>query len=410
MKVVLSAVLLILITSLNAQVTKKVCFLGNSYTYYQDLPSLIDSLANHDGNDLIKDQHTPGGHKLSQHVTNATSISKVSSNEWDYVVLQDQSQNPSFPDAQVETEVYPHAKKLSDTARYFNECSTPLFFCTWGRENGDPQWEPISTFEGMNNRLYNAYAYMAEENNGKLSPVGIGFRHIYDDENAVVAHTELYADAGGHPTLKGQYLSACVFYNVIFETTPVGNSFLPSGLNQAEADYLQDVAYHVVNEIDSVEVNYMEWQANFEESRVGLTSTFSNTSVGGNTYLWDFGDGTTSTEENPTHTYPANNIYEVTLKITTVNLCEVQKTITLNFGDVGTYANGNLELLNVYPNPSTGLVNVQTYNENIKIEVFELDGKLIKSIVTVDELTRINLNSGVYIVRVGESFKKIVVL
>ncbi len=51
----------------------------------------------------------------------------------------------------------------------------------------------------------------------------------------------------------------------------------------------------------------------------GYTATFTNTSVNGDTYLWDFGDGTTSTEENPVHTYPGNGLYTVVLTATNPN-------------------------------------------------------------------------------------------
>jgi gliding motility-associated-like protein len=46
-----------------------------------------------------------------------------------------------------------------------------------------------------------------------------------------------------------------------------------------------------------------------------LTTTFVNTSTGGGiiTYLWDFGDGQTSTDANPTHTYTSTGAYTVTL-------------------------------------------------------------------------------------------------
>ncbi|QKG79458.1 PKD domain-containing protein [Tenuifilum thalassicum] len=43
------------------------------------------------------------------------------------------------------------------------------------------------------------------------------------------------------------------------------------------------------------------------------TVTFTNTSINANSYSWDFGDGTTSTEENPTHTFPDGGTYTVAL-------------------------------------------------------------------------------------------------
>ncbi|RED96597.1 PKD domain-containing protein [Marinoscillum furvescens] len=50
-----------------------------------------------------------------------------------------------------------------------------------------------------------------------------------------------------------------------------------------------------------------------------LEYTFVNNTKGADTYLWDFGDGNTSTEENPTHIYETHNVYEVSLKATASN-------------------------------------------------------------------------------------------
>ncbi len=51
-------------------------------------------------------------------------------------------------------------------------------------------------------------------------------------------------------------------------------------------------------------------------------------------YLWQFGDGSTSTDKNPKHTYTANGRYSVTLKITTSDGCKGERTFT-NFVNIG---------------------------------------------------------------------------
>ncbi|WP_230934473.1 PKD domain-containing protein [Psychroserpens luteolus] len=51
------------------------------------------------------------------------------------------------------------------------------------------------------------------------------------------------------------------------------------------------------------ETNYLEY-------------AFNNSSTGATSYLWDFGDGNTSTEESPTHVYNTHDIYTVTLTAT----------------------------------------------------------------------------------------------
>ena len=47
-----------------------------------------------------------------------------------------------------------------------------------------------------------------------------------------------------------------------------------------------------------------------------LTVTFTNNSTGADSYLWDFGDGNTSTDSDPIHTYAAEGDYNVTLTAT----------------------------------------------------------------------------------------------
>jgi PKD repeat protein len=60
-------------------------------------------------------------------------------------------------------------------------------------------------------------------------------------------------------------------------------------------------------------------QALFTYNTLGGKVNFTNTSVGATTYSWDFGDGTTSTDTNPTHNYTADGIYTTTL--TAANNC-----------------------------------------------------------------------------------------
>lgn len=66
----------------------------------------------------------------------------------------------------------------------------------------------------------------------------------------------------------------------------------------------------------------------FSHTTVGLTALFTNASVGANFYLWNFGDGLSSTEANPIHTYAMDGFYTVTL--TAINDCgSVQTTATV---------------------------------------------------------------------------------
>ncbi len=64
------------------------------------------------------------------------------------------------------------------------------------------------------------------------------------------------------------------------------------------------------------------------------TLTFYDASLGGVlTWAWDFGDGSTSTAQNPTHTYLADSTYTVTLEITTLDGCESEVSYEICVGN-----------------------------------------------------------------------------
>ena len=55
--------------------------------------------------------------------------------------------------------------------------------------------------------------------------------------------------------------------------------------------------------------------ADFETDQTGLSIAFSYTGERGETFVWDFGDGATSTEASPTHVYDAYGLYSVELTV-----------------------------------------------------------------------------------------------
>ncbi|MFT5021332.1 MAG: hypothetical protein ACI9CU_002741, partial [Polaribacter sp.] len=175
-----------------------VLFLGNSYTNTQNLPATLYNLALEGGDTLIYDSNTPGGYTLNGHSTNATSLSKIASRDWDFVVLQEQSQMPSFGDAQVAAEVFPYAEILVDSIRSNYECSEPVFFMTWGRRDGDQSncagFPALCTYEGMQERLRNAYLQMTFDNDVTVGPCGAAWQQMA--LNNTQFFTGLYANDG----------------------------------------------------------------------------------------------------------------------------------------------------------------------------------------------------------------------
>jgi gliding motility-associated-like protein len=85
--------------------------------------------------------------------------------------------------------------------------------------------------------------------------------------------------------------------------------------------------------------------AQFETPAIGCSpynAVFNNTSLGGQQFLWDFGDGTTSTEINPTHLYPNPGTYTVHLTATDNSTCnptdDTTATITVVEGPISSFS------------------------------------------------------------------------
>ncbi len=93
--------------------------------------------------------------------------------------------------------------------------------------------------------------------------------------------------------------------------------------------------------------------------------TFTNTSTGGSTYVWHFGDGTTSTLINPTHTYSVASGYTVKLVVTSANGCKdsIIRAINVYANPVATFtppasqcsSNNNFSFVNNSVGPATYL-------------------------------------------------------
>lgn len=296
---------------LNAQDSVSVLFVGNSYTYVNDLPTMLTNFAASKGDIVLQDSKTNGGYTFQNHLNDPLTHSKIQNRPWDYVVLQGQSQEPSFPYSQVTSQTYPPAKSLTDSVYASHFCSQVLYFMTWGRKNGDPQWDSINTFDKMNARLELAYLSMMNQSQSSVAPVGVAWKRVVDEHPTI----ELYSSDGSHPSLAGTYLATCVFYASLFRKTPLNASYY-AGLDPATALILQEIADEVVlSQLDSWKLRskYNIAIADFSFVQNDANVVFENSSWRSTSFLWNFGDLTTSSLSDPEHTYLSDGNYDVSL-------------------------------------------------------------------------------------------------
>ena len=226
-------------------ITRSAVFVGNSYTYYFDLPNLISSMAQSGGDFLVYDESSIGGYDLASHLTNSGTLSKVSAGNRDFLILQEQSQIPSLPNAQVQSLFYPAAHDLDSIFLAANPSGRTIFYMTWGRENGDASncgaWPPVCTYEGMDSLIQLRYRTIADSLGSVLSPVGALWHAIRDQYPLI----DLYDSDGSHPSLAGSFAAACSFYAVMFEKNPALLSY-NAGLDTSTAGKIKRLARDVV--------------------------------------------------------------------------------------------------------------------------------------------------------------------
>lgn len=375
---------------------KKILFIGNSYTGANDLPQLVYNVCNSTGDSLSVASFSPGGQRLEEHAAEGSPArNEIESGQYDFVVLQEQSQIPSFPENQVQSLFYPNVKKLDSAIHMANTCSKTILYMTWGRKNGDDMncsnWPPVCTYKGMDSLLNLRYTQAAQDNHCLISPVGATWNYVIRNHPNI----ELYDGDGSHPNLNGSYLAACCFYTIIHQKSPLNIQF--NMLDSTTAQILKNAANEVVfKDLSKWGIGQYTPKADFNYQLVPDSAIqFQNTSQFADTFHWNFGNGITSTEREPFFKCTFGNTYLVQLKVVHCNETDsFSQSIETKTSDIS-LLNDRKSLL-FYPNPSSAYLNFnQILNGNCSI--VSIQGKTIKSFHMDDNRIDIGfLETGVY--------------
>src|SRR5438045_6727330 len=108
----------------------RVLFIGNSYTYVNDLPKMLAELAKAGKQrPLEHDRETPGGCSLEKHWKDGKAVKKIEAGKWDFVVLQEHSLRP----LDNRPLMFEYAVKLDGEVKKQN--AKTLLYQTWARQN-----------------------------------------------------------------------------------------------------------------------------------------------------------------------------------------------------------------------------------------------------------------------------------
>lgn len=205
----------------------RVLFVGNSLTYYNDMPALLGSLARHDKLDwdIFAVSYTRAGFSLRQASRQQALERLLEEVRWDYVVLQEKSDLIALYGREAS---WPYAAILDSRIKR-RGARTLLYMTAAGRDHfGEAQrW------------LKEGYVGLSDEISAPIVEVGAAW-----EEALRRRPIDLWAGDGRHPNLRGSYLAACVFYAYLTGHEPTGSSFT-GGLPSPEARFLQRVGWDV---------------------------------------------------------------------------------------------------------------------------------------------------------------------
>ena len=203
--------ILFIFSSILAQNETKVLFVGNSFTFYWNLPSIVESMAKEKGVLLDVHQSTAGGASLKQHWNSDKDLitrELIESGSFSRVVLQDYSSNPLL--------------KKKESNEYFKRF-VQLIKSNQGQAIIYGTW----MFPAISDKKYksddpiqSALKPISIKTNTPIAPVGTAFR-LFQKKHPEIP---LFTSDSKHPSPVGSYLAACVFFKLLTGKSPLGLS------------------------------------------------------------------------------------------------------------------------------------------------------------------------------------------
>ncbi|MGE0785095.1 MAG: DUF4886 domain-containing protein [Sandaracinaceae bacterium] len=218
----------------------RVLFVGNSYTFYNDMSGQVARLAEGDDGapSLETDRVAEGGASLRHHFEASGARARIEEGGWTHVVLQERSTGSLHSAAEFHDYVGRLAKVAARTG------ALVLLYETWARQAKSDayraRWSGGSPPEMMR-RIRAEYAEAGAALGARVVPVGTAWERALAERPQIVLHdTDLH-----HASPLGSHLAAAVFYVALTGRDPRGSTFAAPGVNEDDATFLRRIAFEV---------------------------------------------------------------------------------------------------------------------------------------------------------------------
>lgn len=224
---------------------RRVLFIGNSYTHFNDLPSLVAAVTptSADAPPIEVESVLVDGATLWDHWATTGARERVESGAFDVVVLQGQSTEPIRDARGGMTGFYFAAQYFIQAAVDHGE--EVVFFVTWARRAGHPDYEllrlgdPTTMTRDLESGYWGGAGWLADQ--ASYAHVGMAFQIAL----AELPEIDLYDADGSHPSAAGSFLAACVLSQMIGDEYARVPPAVPLGLDREQAEALCAIAPRV---------------------------------------------------------------------------------------------------------------------------------------------------------------------
>ncbi|HEY2732820.1 MAG TPA: hypothetical protein VGI70_02500 [Polyangiales bacterium] len=194
----------------------RVLFIGNSLS--APLPALLHAMGDRAGMPIVAEGETPGGRTLAEHAATPHILQRIQQSSWDVVVLQEQSELPSFSEATRMRDMYPAGLSLAHAVSVAG--ARAWLYGMYAHEHGDRDNLPADTYRDMQSRLDKGIEVLAGLTQLRVVPAGAAFSEALDWEPP----PQLWAD-GRHASASGNLLVCSVFFATLLGIDPTGVPF-----------------------------------------------------------------------------------------------------------------------------------------------------------------------------------------
>lgn len=288
-----------------------VLFIGNSYTHYNNMPSVFEDIAESRGQKINVEMNARSSHTFKMHSERPEMYEHIKSKKWDYIILQGFSRELSHSVEHLDSATVPYVKQIIDSIYVNNSCTNVLLFMTWGYKNGFSNREEIDSYTKMSDSVQKGYEYLSNVFALPIVPVGNVWREVQ-----AKSKIELYQEDFQHPSIYGSYLIAYTFYSAIFKAPPL-NTLFTKKIKKEEAQFLQETSYgYVIDNLDTFNLRQNTLKVRYERTKKGKYFVYCNAIYPNATSIvWSFGDGKKADTSDVTYQYRKAGTYWVTLTV-----------------------------------------------------------------------------------------------